>query len=404
MSDNIPPLDIQIEILTRLPVKSLIQFRSVSKTWKSIIDTSDFIAAHQHHTHHHRLLVYCNRPAEDDPKYVSFADNHSFPQHKVSLTHVPLLVDKLKYLSVDNIVGSSRGLFCLYGYAPNKPAGGSIPIAVIWNPCIRRVVPVLVPKAPSKKIFSKVLGFGVCPVTNDPKIIKIRYIRYVHDVERISHIPSQVEVFTLSTGVWRKPYNNLPPKSVLLYKFAVDVDGFLYWLAEDKIVMDDGGYARSNVIISFDLTSEEFRQVNLPHSLAHRCYNNNISIFKLKESLVLSQVDNHVNNVWLMEGTGLAKSFSKLYTVNVDAWVRGFRRSGEPIIEVSELMSDKVHWVFKLAAYDPYSKCINCFWTSGRSATFKVYPYMETLLLLDQTNLAVYNEMESIRFIDDLVL
>ncbi|GKB29616.1 F-box domain containing protein [Tanacetum coccineum] len=42
MSDNIP-FDIQLAIMNRLPVKSLLQFRSVSKLWKYSIDCFDFV-------------------------------------------------------------------------------------------------------------------------------------------------------------------------------------------------------------------------------------------------------------------------------------------------------------------------------------------------------------------------
>nr|GEZ54789.1 hypothetical protein [Tanacetum cinerariifolium] len=42
MSDNIP-FDIQIDIMNRLPEKSLLQFRVVSKQWKFSIDSFDFI-------------------------------------------------------------------------------------------------------------------------------------------------------------------------------------------------------------------------------------------------------------------------------------------------------------------------------------------------------------------------
>ncbi|GJR79787.1 hypothetical protein Tco_0150572 [Tanacetum coccineum] len=42
MFDNIP-FDIQLAIMNRLPVKSLLQFRSVSKLWKYSIDCSDFV-------------------------------------------------------------------------------------------------------------------------------------------------------------------------------------------------------------------------------------------------------------------------------------------------------------------------------------------------------------------------
>nr|GEV36557.1 hypothetical protein [Tanacetum cinerariifolium] len=57
MSDNIP-FEIQAEIMKRLPVKSLIQFRSVSKLWKSLIDSSAFIAEYQRtELQQHILLV-----------------------------------------------------------------------------------------------------------------------------------------------------------------------------------------------------------------------------------------------------------------------------------------------------------------------------------------------------------
>ncbi|KAK1426184.1 hypothetical protein QVD17_14853 [Tagetes erecta] len=377
MSDNIPPLDIQIEILTRLPVKSLIQFRSVSKTWKSIIDTSDFIAAHHHHhtQQQHHLLVYC-----DDPNnYVAFVDNHSFPQHKFPIT-IPFLLNKFQYR---RLIGSSRGLFCFYGEVANNPEGSVQPMVVIWNPSIRRVIQVLVPGETSN-LFRSVLGFGVCPITNDPKIIKIRFISGEDNLKRISH----VEVFTLSTRTWRSSYSNLPPKFIYYLDPAVDVDGFLYWQADDMI-------ASTNVIISFDLTSEEFRQVNLPDKLAREdCHL--VSTSKIRECLVVShhdvEGDDFVISVWLMEG-GLEKSFSKLYSVNVSATrhtgVRGFRRNGEPIIDVVK---------------EVYEGDFSCFKFGGMCDKFVVHSYMETLLLLDQTNLTAYDETESVRFLDDSVL
>nr|GEZ40112.1 hypothetical protein [Tanacetum cinerariifolium] len=56
MSDNIP-FEIQVEIIKRLTVKSLIQFRSVSKLWKSLIDSSAFIADYQRTDLQQHILV-----------------------------------------------------------------------------------------------------------------------------------------------------------------------------------------------------------------------------------------------------------------------------------------------------------------------------------------------------------
>nr|GFA54499.1 hypothetical protein [Tanacetum cinerariifolium] len=64
MSDYIP-FEIQSEIMKRLPVKSLVQFRSVSKQWKSFIDCPKFIKTyHINHPNpqHHLLLQYNHVP------------------------------------------------------------------------------------------------------------------------------------------------------------------------------------------------------------------------------------------------------------------------------------------------------------------------------------------------------
>nr|XP_011467649.1 PREDICTED: putative F-box protein At1g59675 isoform X2 [Fragaria vesca subsp. vesca] len=41
--------DLVFEILTRLPVKSLMRFRSVSRPWRALISQSHFIKKHQSH-------------------------------------------------------------------------------------------------------------------------------------------------------------------------------------------------------------------------------------------------------------------------------------------------------------------------------------------------------------------
>ncbi|MFS8020011.1 putative F-box domain-containing protein [Helianthus anomalus] len=67
MSDNIP-FEIQEEIIKKLPVKSLIQFRSVSKTWKSLIDSSDFIKHYRGHMQH-LLVRYIDKVDIREKKY-----------------------------------------------------------------------------------------------------------------------------------------------------------------------------------------------------------------------------------------------------------------------------------------------------------------------------------------------
>ncbi|KAI3776455.1 hypothetical protein L1987_46240 [Smallanthus sonchifolius] len=212
-------------------------------------------------------------------------------------------------------------------------------------------------------------------------------------MESITHIPWQVEVFTLSTRAWRSPCSgNLPRKSVQFCWEQVVVDGLLYWLAIDGIAMD-GGFRHYNLIISFDMTSEEFREVNLPDSLA--CvFGYKLSMSKLRESLAVLKHCEWATSVWMMQD-GVPKSFTKLFTFNAPhASLRGFGKSGEPIIQTVELNRGFPYCPYScsFAVYEPDTKQINNLWIMGFVNLFSVYPYMETLLLLDQPDSIIYDK------------
>ncbi|MFS8015868.1 hypothetical protein Hanom_Chr15g01361791 [Helianthus anomalus] len=110
------------------------------------------------------------------------------------------------------IISSCHGLVCFYCYSTRSSTRKA---AVIWNISLRKTVTVAVP---TSDIYPTTLGFGVCCETSDPKIVNIRY-NDMWSQDNVTCIPSQVEVFTLSTGVWRSPYSsNLPRKSIYFYR------------------------------------------------------------------------------------------------------------------------------------------------------------------------------------------
>ncbi|KAJ0451482.1 putative F-box associated interaction domain-containing protein [Helianthus annuus] len=195
----------------------------------------------------------------------------------------------------------------------------------------------------------------------DPKILKITHTT--------SLSPWQIEVFTLSTRAWRSlSSGNFPRKSICI-SCQVVVDGCLYWLARDSITVD-GTITTYDLIISFDLTSEDFGEVNLPFRLADpHC---NLVMYKLRESLVVikfsQKVHKQAHHVWMLEKDDVTKSFIKLYTITSHppdvsiAYVRGFRKTGEPLTEVV-LHSGSTRI---LAAYEPYSKSITNLGINGR--------------------------------------
>ncbi|GJW49451.1 retrovirus-related pol polyprotein from transposon TNT 1-94 [Tanacetum coccineum] len=211
-------------------------------------------------------------------------------------------------------------------------------IAVLWNPSVQKAVRIPILQKPDGLTF---IGFGVCPNTSDPKLVRIDTIR----------------------------------------RF---VDGFIYWCAYDNIKLAPG--IRSNLIISFDLKSYEFGEVCLPDRLVHT---DELVLSKVYESLGLFEYYNDGGisfcDVWIMT-EGVTKSFTKMLSIKApNSWVSyrvlELRKNGEAIIEYIDDTNSSA-----IEVYEPSSGRISGVGINGSFDSFRVNSYMETLLLLDQPN------------------
>ncbi|KAJ9551449.1 hypothetical protein OSB04_015494 [Centaurea solstitialis] len=256
-------------------------------------------------------------------------------------------------------------------------------MAVIWNPAIRRSVAVAVPDVVDHKFqFRSVVGFGVCPATMDPKLVNITFIDDEEKIQSISCIPFQVMVFTLSSGQWTTLSGNLPRKSIQFEGRQTVIGHFIYLVGNDWSASNDEG---RTLIMSFDLTTHEFAEVDIPNSL-HDSY---LSVSSLRESLVLLHTDQDliqdkdVFHVWMMDD-GDSKAFTKLFTINPpNAYVwetLGFRESGEPIIEWTH---DETDGTSALGVYEPGLEDIKDLGIRGNNDSFNGSSSTESLLLLD---------------------
>ncbi|KAJ9551181.1 hypothetical protein OSB04_015226 [Centaurea solstitialis] len=339
MSTQIP-FDIQALIIEKLPIKSLLRFRSVCKPWNSFISSSRFIAGYTTRSQQHLIISYRNHD-DNQLKCVSlFDDDQTF-----DLTVPPLVQRK-------RVVDSSHGLLCMIDTIDEF---SEIQTVVLWNPEIRRSIAVAVPNVvdPSQQFqFGSVVGFGVCPVTKDPKLVKITFIDdNEENIQSISCIPFQVMVFTLSSGQWTTlpSTTNLPSKSIQFDGRQTVIGHFIYLVGTDCSAFND---EVRTLIMSFDLTTHEFGEVDIPNSL-HHSY---LDLSRLRESLVLLHLDyilhKGVVHVWMMDD-GDSKAFTKLFTINPrDAYVwgtMGFRESDEPIIEWT---NDEMDGISALGAYE----------------------------------------------------
>ncbi|XP_071698172.1 F-box/kelch-repeat protein At3g06240-like [Rutidosis leptorrhynchoides] len=342
--------------MKRLDVKSLLRFRSVSKAWKSLIDSPNFVAIYGiDHIRMHRILVpYLKAPTSAYMSFVDHDDTFLFDQ-----TNVHVLPREHNMCSV-RILGSSHGLFCLECTYINR--NNTEGMYLIWNPSIRKSVRIVFPTNSFSRVY-----FGVCPFTLDPKLVKIT----------IGSLKWLVEIYTLSSGSWRKIYNNLPRGTIEIcwYTAIVVTNRIIYWDATDSAV------AASRYIVSFDLTSEEFKLTEIPNFIAHHKYD----ISKLKHSLVFlkySETEKVVCEVWMMMNNGVSKTFTKLYNIApsnlLPHGVMGFTKRGTPIIKMRHDCEPDGLYVF-----EPTSERVTKIDLDRAGNYFKFYNYYETLLLHD---------------------
>ena len=167
-----------LQILCRLPVKSLIRFRCVSKIWNSLITTSAFIDSHLTQSlslpSNSNKLIVSRGDFRTKVEYYEFIhdDNNDSDSsfHQFQNVEFPLS-------SYFNLIGSVNGLFCLC----EKER------IILWNPCIRKFITL--PKTNSAVIN----GFGFDARTNDYKVVSIA-----------PKPRPLVEVYSLKEGAWRK--------------------------------------------------------------------------------------------------------------------------------------------------------------------------------------------------------
>lgn len=319
MSDYIP-FDIQVNIMNRLPVKSLMQFRSVSKSWKAAIDCNDFIRRYGSHevSTNSFILTY----KLDNIGFMFYVDEN------FGLT--PLITDLM--LNTVKPIATSEGVWC-FSYLDNI-------MVVLWNPSIKRSVGVLVPSYMDQPPDSPklVFGFGVRPDTLDPTILKINYPYYGEG-------PWYVSVFTLSSGRWNVLDNFCLPRQTIRLKRSGQacVGGKIYWPASERFVNDDGMVYKIYMLVSFDLITHRFLVVNLPEEL-RVLIPFPFKISQLGNSLVVSSSyyleDIRFLVAWVLEVVGgFVTSFQMLFNIPfpVDHVLKllGFTNDGESIVEAN---------------------------------------------------------------------
>nr|XP_043611918.1 putative F-box protein At3g16210 [Erigeron canadensis] len=233
--------ELMINILSRLPPKSLLRFRSVSKSLRSCIDSPSFIRLRTLRSSTTKVFIrhMCNQGLD-----VDFYTLHT----KGELPLCPQTgyndTKPIKYnFSSSVIVGSCNGIFCLADDEKD---------IYLWNPSIRRAVKV---HDLTSWSLNELYGFGFDPIVDDYKILKISY-----------SLSGQwtSSVYAVKTGIWSE-ISSTPTTT----SFSTEVsrscflNGALHWLVKRIIRYDHMSMTYLN-ILTFDLSTHVFGEIELP--------------------------------------------------------------------------------------------------------------------------------------------
>ncbi|XP_058774286.1 F-box/kelch-repeat protein At3g23880-like [Vicia villosa] len=245
------PHELIIQILLWLPVKSLIRFKCVCKSWFSLISHDP------HFTNSHFQLTATTTPNHK----ILFIS--TFPFETLSINFEPLLDDYNASVSLNlecifpeypthfEIKGSCRGfiLFCCSSKI------------YIWNPStgVHRQIPIS-PFGGSKLDVDYFYGFGYDHSAEDYLVVLMSH----HDSD---NPPLHLEYFSLRGNTWNEvegPHYRYTdrnihtgePRGGLLY------NGAIHWLA----YRDD---LQTEVIVAFDLMEKKLSYMLLPCSPMH---------------------------------------------------------------------------------------------------------------------------------------
>ncbi|MCD7458883.1 hypothetical protein HAX54_039478 [Datura stramonium] len=287
------PTEVIFEILSRLPVKSLLKFKSVSKSWLSLISSPEFIKSHlnlsannKEYTNH-RLMLRISQPEynlKECPLKSLFYDEYVIEES--NLEDYPMKNSSISF----SIEGSVNGLICLATEEKEL---------FLWNPSIRKYkrLPDFRTKFMNANCFT--YGFGYDEIHSDYKIVRV--FNLWKDFE--------VNIYSLKNDSWRRI--DCSHNVVGLTNSGKFVNGKLHWATTTHL-----GFKEGWSITSFDLADEKWRKVERPYYGEEGDGILMLGVLGSDLCMICNNPTTNQVDVWAMKEYGVKESWIKMFTVD----------------------------------------------------------------------------------------
>lgn len=312
---NIPLEIIVDEILPRLPAKSLIRFKCVSKLWLSVISRREFI------NHHLNYALSSNT----NHLLILTGNDHSLSSCNLDVLDDPAV--KIPSFGIDPfVVGSCNGLLCIQSYSPY--------CLVLLNPSTgsSRKIPSLLPP---RKFSAMNFGFGYDSQNDDYKIVRIvdRYSVGIlgPEMDRILH------VYSLKANSWEMIERTSPQDSMRSRENGVLMENHLFhwkfWCPlEGQYRIRSFDYHEKNW--SNDVPLPNYREMGSPTLPNHdNGAQDGLLDFGVFDGCLYLSTTNQMRSVvdiWVMNEYRVKESWVKMYQISDSIVLRSLRIS--PIV------------------------------------------------------------------------
>ncbi|KAG4931991.1 hypothetical protein JHK87_045993 [Glycine soja] len=293
------PQELIHEILLRLPVKSLIRFKTVCKSWLSHISDPHFTASHfKLGAAPTERLLFLSPIARE---FLSIDFNESLNDDSASAALNCDFVEHFDYLE---IIGSCRGFLLLdfrYTLCVWNPSTG-VHQFVKWSPFVSSNIMGL---DVGDEFSLSIRGFGYDPSTDD----YLAVLASCNDELVIIHM----EYFSLRANTWKEiEASHLSFAEIAYNEVGSFLNTAIHWLAFSLEVSMD-------VIVAFDLTERSFSEILLPIDF-------DLDNFQLCVLAVLGELLNlcaveeirHSVEIWAMGEYKVRSSWTKTTVVSLD--------------------------------------------------------------------------------------
>ncbi|XP_074276853.1 F-box/kelch-repeat protein At3g06240-like [Silene latifolia] len=371
-STPIFPDEIMIEILLKLPVKSILRCNTLSKHYYSLIHSPFFI---RRHLNLGRLNDNFNDRLIASPMVDSFRLFNQTPGCFMELECPSSLVDNVSKLMIS---GSVDGLYCVI----DRENVFDRRAITLWNPATLEefflpITPLTNDDFEDDEFPKKCLacGFGYDGNSNNYKVVII--------YESISNMFGDMcmYIFNVSETTWRYHGEHLGKMFWKITTFVgVFLSGACHWICKFLRGSALSSCHRGYQVLAFDMSMESSRAISFPDVGDVYVGSNTTSIATLHGSLALiDAIEEDMEgrcssfNVWVMAEYGVTESWSIMYRVSLSPGIVG-RYLG--ITRDRFYVSEGEGW---MVSYDLNSKDVENYGILD-SSICSLLPYEESLV------------------------